>query len=83
MEENNTPTWTHRITGVDGNTRLFGVNMFDYKWVSTPEKVKVTDSRYHREHVFPVYKVTIDGVEHTFAAGEFSNSVWGFFTPEY
>lgn len=56
MEENNTPTWTHRITGVDGNTRLFGVNMFDYKWVSTPEKVKVTDSRYHREHVFPFTK---------------------------
>lgn len=26
--------WKHRITGVDGNTMLFGVNIFQYKWRS-------------------------------------------------
>ena len=25
-------TWQYEMTGIDGNTILFGVNIFDYHW---------------------------------------------------
>ena len=76
-------TWQHEITGVDGNTMLFGVNIFHYQWKATGQKVKVCDPLYNREYQFPVYTVVVNGKEHEFAAGEFSNCVWGFFLPKY
>ena len=72
-------TWQHEITGVDGNTILFGVNIFDYKWESTNQSVMVRDPLYGQEYKFSVYKVIINEQEYEFAAGEFSNCVWGFY----
>ncbi|MCD8008951.1 MAG: hypothetical protein LUF68_08505 [Clostridiales bacterium] len=72
--------WRHEITGFAGNAVLFGVNIFAYDWVRTGEKVEVTDPRYGQKYRFPVYNVSINGQEHEFAAGEFSNSVFGFYT---
>ena len=34
---------------------------------------------YGTEKVFHVYEVEINGQIHRFAAGEFSNCVWGFY----
>ena len=39
-------TWQHEVTGVDGNTTLFGVNIFDYEWESTGT-VSYTHLRAH------------------------------------
>lgn len=72
-------TWQHEITGVDGNVSLFGVNIFDCEWESTGKSVSVRDPAYRQEYIFPIYKVTVNGQEHEFAAGEFSNCVWGFY----
>lgn len=72
--------WQHEITGVDGNTLLFGVNIFDYEWKDTKEFVKVSDPLYGQEYSFNIYTVVISGQEYKFAAGEFSNCVWGFYT---
>ena len=72
--------WKHKVTGVDGNIILFGVNIFDYEWTRTDEEVEITDPIYKQKHIFSVYKVHIRGREYTFAAGEFSNCVWGFYT---
>lgn len=83
METRKEPTWQHEITGVDGNTTLFGVNIFDYKWKRTHESVIVHDPLYGQEYKFPIYTVKIHGRQHTFAAGEFSNCVWGFYTLKY
>ena len=69
-------TWQHEITGIDGNTILFGVNIFDNQWKTTGQRVKVRDPLYSQEYKFPVYTVVINGEEHEFVAGEFSNSVW-------
>ncbi|WP_418204034.1 hypothetical protein [Bacteroides sp.] len=76
-------TWQHEITGIDGNTILFGVNIFDYQWKTTGQRVKVRDPLYSQEYKFPVYTVVINGEEHKFVAGEFSNCVWGFFLLKY
>ena len=75
--------WQFVTSGVDGNATLFGVNIFDYKWEMTGRKAMVVDPAYHRDFVFEVYKVTIDGTEHEFAAGEFSNCIYGFYLMGY
>lgn len=76
-------TWQHEITGVDGNTILFGVNIFDFEWIWTGERVDVLDPLYRQEYKFPIYKVIIGENEYKFAAGEFSNSVFGFYIQKY
>lgn len=79
MCKHETGTWYHKKTGVDGNTKLFGVNIFDYTWNRTGKTVAVQDPLYHQTYTFPVYSVVINNFEHIFAAGEFSSCVWGFY----
>ena len=76
-------TWQHETTGVDGNARLFGVNIFDYEWERMGKSVDVTDPLYGQKYTFSVYKVMIDNKEYEFAAGEFSNCIYGFFVQKY
>lgn len=38
----------------------------------------VRDPLYGQEYKFPVYTVVTRGEEQEFAAGEFSNCIWGF-----
>lgn len=71
--------WQHEITGFDGNCQLFGINIFDYNWETTGEKAEVKDPQYHQSYKFPVYRIAINGTTYEFAAGEFSNCVWGFY----
>ena len=72
-------TWQHEITCFDGNATLFGVNIFDYEWKTVGKTAKVHDPLYGQEYVFRIYSVTVNGQEYEFAAGEFSNCVWGFY----
>lgn len=68
-------SWQLETTGIDGNTKLFGVNIFDYQWVDTKQRVQVSDLSYE----IPVYTVMIDNMQYEFAAGECSNCVWNFY----
>ena len=68
-------SWQLVTTGIDGNTKLFGVNIFDYQWVDTKQRVQVSDLSYE----VPVYTVMVDNVQYEFAAGERSNCVWNFY----
>ena len=68
-------SWQLEISGVDGNAKLFGVNIFDYKWIETKQRVQVSGLSYK----VPVYTVMIDNVQYEFAAGESSNCVWNFY----
>jgi hypothetical protein len=57
-----------------------GVNVWEQGWqVSPGQEAQVHDPVYGQEFVFRVY--TLQDGEQTieFAAGEFSNGVWGFF----
>lgn len=80
MKNFNEKIWEHIITGCEGRVYLFGVNIFDYTWKRISESVKVLDPLYGQEFVFPIYTVLLDNKPHKFAAGEFSNGVWGFYT---
>ena len=55
------------------------MNIFDYDWQTTGKRVKVQDPIYRQDHIFEVWQVEINGQLHSFAAGEFSNCVWGFY----
>ena len=76
-------TWQHEVTGFEGNTILFGVNIFDYEWKDTNKSVTVCDPLYGQEHKFHIYTVIINGQEQEFAAGEFSNCVCVFYLLKY
>lgn len=66
-------TWQHKLTGIDDDAGLFGVKVFDYDWGDVGEIVKVRNPQYGEEHEFRVAVVVVDGQEHEFATGEFSN----------
>ena len=76
-------TWQFASDGQEHEIVLFGKHKFEYKWESTGKSVTVKDPLYHQDHRFRVYTVNIDGKVHTFAAGEFSNCIWGFYTYKY
>ena len=67
--------WQLEVTGIAGDTQLFGINIFDYQWIDTKQRVQVGDISYD----VPVYMVKINDVQHEFAADERSNCVWNFY----
>ena len=69
--------WQHETTGTDGNTELFGVNIFDYAWHDTKEKAFVNEKE------ITIYSVIINNEKRLFAAIEVSNCVWAFYTYKY
>jgi len=74
--------WKFIKTGVEGNCELFGVNIFDYKWENTSQKVNVSDPLYNEKYEMTIYKANIGNKIVTFATGEFSNCVYGFYAKE-
>lgn len=57
-----------------------GVDIFKEKWENTGEKVHVKDPHYGQQFTFNVWKVRNDNKVIIFAAGEFSNNVYGIYT---
>ena len=68
-------SWKLTATGVDGNVKLFGVNIFEYEWHSTGEQIPLPNSSRDAD----VYTAIIRGKQRRFAAIERSNCVWEFY----
>lgn len=81
MNQRDEKVWKHATTGTNGNVILFDVRIFDYKWQRTSESVQIRDPLYGQPYTFPIYTAVIREKTYTFAAGEFSNCVWGFYIP--
>ena len=57
-----------------------GLDVWKHQWMSDPrEPVTVRDPRHGQEFRFSVYTMTDGHRRTTFAAGELSNGMWGFF----
>ena len=69
-------TWQYKITGIDGNTILFGVNIFDYQWNFIKKEIV-------KNKTIDIYSVKIDDSEYIFGALEASNCVWDFYLLKY
>ena len=68
--------------GSTGPFLVQGVDVWQHPWTPTggPDAA-VADPQYGQPYRFTVYRVAVQGRTVTFAAGEFSSGVWGFYTP--
>ena len=56
-----------------------GVDIFKEEWESIDRTVNVLDPNYKQSFTFQIWKVKKKNKVITFAAGEFSNSVYGIY----
>jgi hypothetical protein len=71
-----------KIIGDGEEYKINGINIWDFKWEETGEKINIKDPIYSKFYSFDVYKINNDNVDILFAAGEFSNCVWGIYLKE-
>ena len=78
------PGWRFVSIGLEGHaTDVGGVNPWEVSWTDTGGRIVVAHPSYPRErHTMFTYVVAGSDPPIRFAAGEFSNGVWGFFVPE-
>jgi hypothetical protein len=75
--------WRFEKTVSDGEEfKINGINIWDFKWEETGEKIKIIDPLYSKFYSFDIYKIQNDNVDILFAAGEFSNCIWGIYLKE-
>ena len=74
------PKWEFLGASPDGQSFLIGgLDVWKHSWLDTKEIACVKDPLYHQEFTFPIYTMGGDDAAVTFAAGEFSNCMWGFY----
>ena len=69
--------------GLEGQpTDIAGVNPWKAEWTATGSRNTVAHPQFPRQrHVMWVYEAKGSASRVRFAAGEFSNGLWGFFVP--
>ena len=76
--------WQHIRTITDGERfEINGLNIWDHDWKTTGEKIQIKDPLYRQDFTFSVYQINNDQNSAQFAAGEFSNGVWGVYIKSY
>jgi len=77
---NTTDNWEHIKTLVDGERfEINGMNIWNSEWKNTGERIQIKDPLYGKDYTFTVYEIMNEEASITFAAGEFSNCVWGIY----
>jgi hypothetical protein len=72
--------WNYVATIFDGEKfEIQGLNIWDFEWKSTDEKINIKDPLFGKNYSFDIYKIQTIANEIVFAAGEFSNNVWGIY----
>jgi hypothetical protein len=76
-------TWKHIGTCVEGQRfEIEGLDVWSHKWICKQgESASVKDPQYGQAYTFHAYEIITAQQRVTFAAGEFSNAVFGFYTP--
>ena len=77
MEINN---WKFNTSCIEGEPVIVdGLNLWEFKWKDTGKRVHIKDPRYGEDHTFNIFEITNESKVLRFAAGEFSNMVWGIY----
>jgi hypothetical protein len=72
--------WKFIGSAIEGQLfRINGINIWDYKWTSSEIKVNFLDPIYEQQFSFNIYEIESNGMKIKFAAGEFSNLIYGFY----
>ncbi|MFC5528329.1 hypothetical protein [Cohnella yongneupensis] len=72
--------WKFRGSCSDDTFLIDDIDIFKHKWINTKETVKVKDPLYNQTFNFSIWNVIVDERTIEFAAGEFSNNVFGIYT---
>jgi hypothetical protein len=59
--------------------QIGGLEVWKHEWRDTRERAPVKDPLYQQDFTFHVYEIGSPGAVVTFAAGEFSTCMWGFY----
>ncbi len=82
MQYEDADEWAFSGSAIDGEpVEISGVNIWEHKWVDTGRYINVKDPIYSQDHVMTVYNITLPDRTVIFAAGEFSNMIWGIYLP--
>lgn len=74
--------WEFHSSVVDGDRlELDGLNIWDHDWIDIHLHVNVKDPIYDEDHTMNIYEISVKNTTVRFAAGEFSNMVWGIYLP--
>ena len=72
--------WRHIKTIIDGEKfEINGLNIWDFQWYQTGERITINDHLYGQNHMMHVFEIRKEKIVVRFAAGEFSNCVWGIY----
>ena len=72
--------WEHIGICTDGQPfQVDGIDIWKHEWKRTGERAEVKDPQYGQGFSFAVWSVNAEDKRIEFAAGEFSNCVWGFY----
>lgn len=77
-------SWKYLGSCIDGERfEVEGVDVWSREWIRCPgELAEIRDPLYNEPRTFSVYELALVGHRFRFAAGEFSNCVWGFYAYE-
>lgn len=83
MVDRVTPGWAFVHIGFEGDdVEIRGVNPWKAKWVPRLFQITVAHPSYPAQrHTMWTYEIPGPDSIVVFAAGEFSNGVWGFYEP--
>ncbi len=74
--------WRFLQSVADGEEfHINGLNLWEHEWKPLYNSIHVKDPLYGEDHTMYVYEITDGTVTVLFAAGEFSNTVWGIYLP--
>lgn len=74
--------WKFYTSVIDGEElSMQGLNIWEHRWTDTRQVVEVKDPIYAESHILNIYEIVSGGTSVKFAAGEFSNLVWGIYLP--
>lgn len=75
--------WKNKAILGDGERyEINGLNIWDYEWKFTGQSITVKDPIYKKSFLFQVFEITDGDLNIRFAAGEFSNSIYGIYTEQ-
>ena len=72
--------WKHLKTVIDSDPfELEGLNIWEHEWKSTGKSINIRDPLYSQDYTFNVFEISDGTKVIRFAAGEYSNCVWGIY----
>lgn len=75
-----TNVWIFYRSVIEGEDLFIeDLNIWEHNWKDLGEKIHVKDPLYHQDHNITIYEISTEAKIICFAAGEFSNMIWGIY----